>query len=281
MAEGVSKGSELLVLPKELRVEKRVSNAVRAGAIAWLPLMILAPFALMVEVVPAAIGILLITGLTMREFRRSRSDLLPNLELADSGNIEEATHRVAMMAKQERDWRRKAFLVGVLSNLELRAGNQENAEAMAREAVRHRQQRQPVMERSLRANLAMILALGGEIEEAVELLPKGPIPDPVTDTPRMVVWARTGRWQELVDYKYHRLPQMQGMRHSNRVMALCKAMALSETGGGALKLQRYLDEARPRLEDEFDYLSRQWPELSAFIESHPDLRHRRSILERA
>ena len=281
MSEGLSKGSELLVLPKELRVEKRVSNAVRAGAIAWLPLIILAPVALMLEVVPAAIGILLVTGLTMRELRRARSDLLPNLELADSGDIEEATHRVAMMAKRERNWRRKAFLVGILSNLELRAGNRENAEAMARESVRHRQHRQPVLERSLRANLAMILALGGDTAEALELLPKAPIPDPITNTPRMVVWARAGRWQELVDYKYQRLPQMQGMRHSNRVMALCKAMAQSETGGGALKLQRYLDEARPRLEDEFDYLSRDWPELMQFIESHPDLRHRRSILERA
>lgn len=281
MSEGVSKGHELQVLPKELRVEKRVSNAVRAGAIAWLPIIVLAPVALMVEVVPAAIGILLITGLTMRELRRARSDLLPHLELADSGDIEEATHQVAMMAKRERNWRRKAFLIGVLSNLELRAGNRENAEAMAREAVRHRQQRQPVLERSLRANLAMILALGGDIEEATELLPGKPTPDPVTDTPRMVVWARSGRWEELVAYKYHRLPQMQGMRHSNRVMALCKAMALAHTGSGALKLQRYLDEAKPRLEDEFGYLARDWPELALFIESHPDLRHRRSILQRA
>lgn len=281
MSEGVSKGSELVVLPKELRVEKRVSNAVRNGALAWLPLVILAPFALMVEVVPAAIGILLITGLTMRELKRARSDLLPHLELADSGDIEEATHRVAMMAKRERDWRRKAFLVGILSNLELRAGNRESAEVMAREAVRHRQHRQPVLERSLRSNLAMILALGGDIDEAMELLPQGPVPDPISDTQRMVVWARAGKWKDIETYKYHRLPQMQGMRHSNRVMALCKAMALSQTGSGALKLQRYLDEARPRLENEFDYLAQDWPELRDFIAKNPDLQHRRSILERA
>ncbi|MCP4447960.1 MAG: hypothetical protein GY811_21885 [Myxococcales bacterium] len=281
MTDSVSKGTELQVLPKELRIEKRASNAIRAGAIAWLPLVILAPVALMVEVVPAAIGILLITGLTMREFRRSRSDLLPNLELADSGDIEEATHRVAMMAKRERNWRRKAFLVGVLSNLELRAGNRDSAEAMAREALRHRQRKQPALERSLRANLAMIVALGGNFDEALELLPQGAAPDAITDTSRLVVWARCGRWQEIADYKYRRLPQMQGMRHSNRVMALCKAIALNATGGGALKLQRYLDEARPRLAEEFDYLSKDWPELVAFIEEHPDLHHRRSILERA
>ena len=169
----------------------------------------------------------------------------------------------------------------MLSNLELRAGNRESAEAMAREAVRHRQHRQPVLERSLRANLAMILALGGETQEAMELLPAKPLPDPVTDTPRMVVWARSGLWEELVAYKYHKLPQMQGMRHSNRVMALCKAMALGHTGSGALKLQRYLDEAKPRLEGEFDYLSRDWPALALFIENNPSLQHRRSILQRA
>lgn len=281
MEDGELKGTELVVLPKDLRIEKRVSNAVRAGAVSWLPLIIVAPVALMVEVVPAAIGILLVIGLTMRELKRSRSDLLPHLELADSGDLEEATHRVAMMAKRERDWRRKAFLVGVLSNLELRAGNRENAEAMARESIRHRQQRQPVLERSLRANLAMITALSGDCKEAMELLPKAPVPDPVTDTARMVIWARCGNWQDIVDYKYHRLPQMQGMRHNNRVMALCKAMAFSETHVGALKLQRYLDEARPRLEDEYDYLARDWPELTQFIEQHPDLHHRRSILERA
>jgi hypothetical protein len=269
------------VLPKELRIERRLSNTIRTGAISWLPLIVLAPVALMVEVVPAAIGILLVIGLTMRELRRARSDLLPNLELADSGDIEEAMHRVALMAKRESDWRRKAFLVGVLSNLELRAGNHENAETMAREAIRHRQHRQPVLERSLRANLAMILALNDQCDEAQELLTQKPTPDPVTDTPRMVIWSRCGRWQDVVDYKYHRLPQMQGMRHNNRVMALCKAMALSETGGGALKLQRYLDEARPRLESEFDYLAKNWPELQRFIDDHPDLRHRRSILERA
>ncbi len=281
MAEGVSKGSELLVLPKELRIEKRASNAVRGGALTWLPVIALAPLALMIEVVPAAIGILLVTGLTIRELRRARSDLLPHLELADSGDLEEATHRVAMMAKRERNWRRKAFLVGVLSNLELRAGNHESAEAMAREAIRHRQHKQPVLERSLRANLAMILALGGERREAMELLPAKPVPDPVSDMPRMVVWARCEMWEELEKYKYQRLPQMQGMRHSNRVMALCKAFALSQTGSGALKLQRYLDEARPRLANEFAYLTRDWPELAAFIENNPDLGARRSILERA
>ncbi len=258
-----------------------MSHALRSGAIAWLPLIILAPVALMVEVVPAAIGILLVMGLTMRELRRSRSDLLPNLELADSGDLEEATFRVAEMAKSERDWRRKAFLVGVLSNLELRSGNRENAEALAREAIRHRQPKQPALERSLRANLAMILALGGDCEEAMELLPQGPGPDLVIDASRMVVWARCGLWQQLADYNYQRLPQMQGMRHNNRVMALCKAMALEQTGGGALKLQRYLDEARPRLADEYDHMAADWPGLQKFIEAHPDLHHRRSILERA
>jgi len=281
VSDDESTSAALLVLPEELRIEKRLSNAARSGIIAWLPIAVLAPLALMVEVVPAAIGILLVIGLTMRELRRARSDLLPHLELADSGDIEEATFRVAEMAKRERNWRKKAFLVGVLSNLELRGGHRENAENLARESVRHRQSRQPVIERSLRANLAMILALDGQNDEALSLLPKSPIPDPVTDAPRMIVWARLGRWDDLVNYKYLKLPQMQGMRHNNRIMALCKAMAFSETGSGALKLQRYLDEARPRIVSEYDYLSANWPQLQRFIEDHPDLQHRRSILERA
>ena len=247
-------GTELVALPKELRIERRITNAVRSSALTWLPVAILAPIAFMAEVLPAAIGILVIVGLTMRELRRARADVLPHLELADSGDIEEATLQVAEMAKRERDWRRKSFLIGILAHLELRGGNQGNAEALARESIRHSQTRQPILERTLAANLAMILSLCGDQEEALSLLPESPAPDPVTDTSRLVVWGRSGRWQEVADYKYMRMPQMQGLRHNNRVVALMKAMAFAETEGGALKLQRYLDDARPRIEGEFHYL---------------------------
>ena len=274
-------GTELVALPKELRIERRLSNAVRSSAVSWLPVAFLAPLAFMAEVVPAAIGILLVVGFTIREFRRARADVLPHLELADSGDIEEATIAVAEMAKRERDWRRKSFLIGILAHLELRAGNRGHAEALARESVRHPQSGQPVLERSLLANLAMILMLAGEEAEAMELLPKSPTPDPVTDSNRLVIWSVAGRWQEVADYQYLRMPQMQGLRHNNRVMALMKAMALAESKGGALKLQRYLDEARPRLENEFAYLSSHWPELEAFIAEHPELSARRAILQRA
>lgn len=274
-------GTELVALPKELRIERRITNAVRSSALSWLPVAILAPIAFMAEVVPAAIGILVIVGLSVREFRRARADVLPHLELADSGNIEEATLQVAEMAKRERDWRRKSFLIGILAHLELRAGNRGNAEALARESIRHSQARQPVLERTLAANLAMILSLCGDQEEALSLLPDAPAPDPVTDTSRLVIWGRSGRWQEVADYKYMRMPQMQGLRHNNRVVALMKAMAFSETQGGALKLQRYLDDARPRLEGEFEYLSRDWPELATFIDEHAELKALRSILQRA
>lgn len=240
----------------------------------------LAPFAFMFEVAPAAIGILLITGFTIREFRRSRGDLLPHLELADGGNLEDAIVHVAEMAKRESDWQRKAFLVGVLSNLELRAGNPETAEALARETVRHRMRQHPVLERSLRANLAAILALTDNLGEAIEQLPEGPRPDPVTDTSRLIVWAREERYQDVADYKYQRMPQMEGLRHNNRLMALLKAFAMSKVGGGALKLQRYLDEARPRTDDEFSYLTRDWDELREFLEEHPELRARKHLLER-
>lgn len=274
-------GTELVTLPKELRIERRWVNAARKAASSWLPVALLAPIAFMVEVAPAAIGILLVVGFTIREFRRARADVLPHLELADSGDIEEATIEVAEMAKRERDWRRKSFLIGILAHLELRAGNRGNAEALARESVRHAQDRQPVLERSLFGNLAMILMLSGQEEEAMELLPTSPTPDPVTDTNRLVIWARAGRWQDVADYQHLRMPQMLGLRHNNRVMALFKAMALAETKSGALKLQRYLDEARPRLDDEYGYLCRDWPELEAFIAEHPDLQARRSMLQRA
>ena len=280
MFNGVT-GAELIVLPKELRLERRLSSAARASALTWLPVVLFAPIAFMAEVVPAAIGILLIMGFTLREFRRARADILPHLELADSGDLEEASFQVASLAKREHDWRRKAFLIGILAHLELRAGNRDSAEALARESLRHSQTKQPLLQRSLQANLAMILALSDQQEEALQLLPSSPTPDPLTDSQRLVIWARVGRWQEVADYKYQRMPQMQGLRHNNRVMALLKALALEISKGGALKLQRYLDEARPRLEDEFDYLSSDWPELAAFIEKHPELHAPRSILQRA
>jgi hypothetical protein len=276
----VGTGTELIALPKELRIERRISNAARGAAVSWLPVALLAPFAFMAEVVPAAIGILVVVGFTIREFRRARADVLPHLELADSGDIEEASVQVAEMAKRERDWRRKSFLIGVLAHLELRAGNRSNAEALARESLRHPQAGQPVLERSLQGNLAMILMLTGEEEEALELLPISPTPDPVTDTNRLVIWGRAGRWKEVAEYQYLRMPQMQGLRHNNRVMALLKALALEQTKGGALKLQRYLDEARPRLDGEYAYLSEGWPELEAFIEEHAELKAKRSILRR-
>lgn len=274
-------GTELVALPKELRIERRISNALRSSVWSWLPVILLAPVALMAEALPAAIGILAVVGFTMRELRRARADILPHLELADSGNIEEATFQVAELAKRERDWRRKSFLIGILAHLELRGGNRESAEALARESLRHSQSKQPILERTLLANLAMILCLQGEGEEALRLLPSEPLPDPVTDTSRMVIWARLGRWQEVADYKYMRLPSMQGLRHNNRVISLVRAMAMSECKGGALKLQRYLDDARPRLENEYDYLTREWPELADFVEEHPELHTQRSILQRA
>jgi hypothetical protein len=274
-------GTELVALPKELRIERRVTNAIRSGVWSWLPVAFLAPIAFMAEVVPAAIGILVVVGFTIRELKRGRADVLPHLELADSGNIEEATLQVAEMAKKERDWRRKSFLIGILSHLELRGGNRGSAEALARESIRHSQTRQPVLERTLAANLAMILSLCGDQEEAERLLPDAPAPDPVTDTSRLVVWGRSGRWQDVADYQYMRMPQMQGLRHNNRVIALMKAMAIAETKGGALKLQRYLDEARPRLDGEYDYLSHDWPELAAFIDENAGLKAKRSILQRA
>ncbi len=274
-------GTELITLPKELRIERRISSAIRSNAISWLPVILLAPIAFMAEVVPAAIGILVVVGFTIREFRRSRSDILPHLELADSGDIDEATLKVAELARREKDWRRKSFLIGILAHLELRAGNPESAEALARESIRHSQSRQPVLERTLVANLAMILAVRGAHDEALELLPEAPSPDPVTDTSRLVIWGRVGRWQEVADYQYMRLPQMQGLRHNSRVIALMKAMAMVQSKGGALKLQRYLDEARPRLEGEYDYLTSQWPELKEFVAEHEELKVRRSILQRA
>ena len=74
--------------------------------------------------------------------------------------------------------------------------------------------------------------------------------------------------------------QMQGLRHNNRVMALLKAMAMEACGGGVLKLQRYLDEAKPRTRGEFDYLKQNWPELENFFTEHAELRSTRTILER-
>lgn len=274
-------GSEIVKLPDELRIERRLGNAARLRVLSWLPVVLLAPLAFMVEAVPAAIGILLIIGFTLREFRGSRGNLLPHLELADSGNLEEATYAIAEMAKRERDWQRKTFLVGVLSNLELRAGHRDTALALARETLRHSKRVQPVLQRSLRANLAMILTLSGHHKEALEELPETPAPDPVTDGSRLIVWARDGRWQDVANYKHRRMPQMEGLRHNNRVMALLKAAALERIGGGALKMQRYLDEARPRLANEYLYLSEGWPELSDFLDKHPELKEPRSILQRA
>ncbi len=274
-------GSEIVKLPKELRIERRLRDAARSSALSWLPLALLAPLAFMAEAIPAAIGILLVVGFTLREFRGGHGNLLPHLELADSGSLDEAIVSIADMAKRERNWQRKTFLVGVLSNLELRAGNDETALALARETLRHQARVQPVLQRSLRANLAMILTLSGHHEEAMQELPEAPTPDPVTDGSRLIVWARDGRWREVADYKHRRLPQMEGLRHTNRVMALLKAAALEKVGGGALKMQRYLDEARPRLADEYNYLSKNWPELAAFLDSHPELREARSMLQRA
>lgn len=274
-------GTELVALPKELRIERRISNAVRSSALTWLPVVLLAPIAFMAEVVPAAIGILFVVGFTIRELRRSRADVLPLMELADSGDVEEATIRVAEMAKKERDWRRKSFLIGILAHLELRGGNRDSARALARESIRFPQSKQPILERTLTANLAMILCLTGDHEEALELLPTEAGPDPVSDTSRLVIWGRQGRWEEVENYQHMRMPQMQGLRHNNRVIALMKAMALSESKGGALKLQRYLDDAQPRIDGEFDYLSQDWPALAAFIAEHSELQARRSILQRA
>jgi len=272
---------EIIALPKELRIEKRLSNTVRSSAGTWFPVALLAPFAFMAEVLPAAIGILLIVGFTLREFRRSRTNVLPTLELADQGNLEEATFELAEMAKKERDWHRKSFLIALLATFELRSGNRENALILARESVRHPQDKQPVLARSLNANLAMILALNGEREESLGILPIEPIPDPVTDTNRLIVWARCGMWQEVAEYKNQKLPHMQGLKHNNRVVALLKAAALAHTKGGVLKIQRYIDEARPIKADEFKYLCIDWPELSSFIEAHPELRSPRNILQRA
>lgn len=274
-------GTEIVKLPKELQIERRISDSARSGALSWLPIALLAPLAFMAEAVPAAIGILLVVAFTLREFRGSRTNLLPHLELADSGSLDEAIVAVAEMAKRERSWQRKTFLVGVLSNLELRAGNRETALALARETLRHSSRVQPVLQRSLQANLAMILTLSGHHEEAMQELPDEPAPDPVTDGSRLIVWARDGRWQEVADYKHRRLPQMEGLRHSNRVMALLKAAALDRVGGGALKMQRYVDEARPRLADEYLYLSEGWPELTEFLDAHPELKAPRSLLQRA
>lgn len=274
-------GTELIALPKELRIEKRVSNTVRSSAGTWLPVALLAPFAFMAEVVPAAIGILLVIGFTLREFRRSRTNVLPALELADQGDLEEATFQLAEMAKKERDWHRKSFLIALLSTFELRSGNRGNALALARESVRYPQDKQPLLSRSLQANLSMILMLDGQSEESLDILPGEPVPDPVTDTNRLIVWARAGRWQEVADYKHQKLPHMQGLRHNNRVVALLKAAALYHTKGGVLKIQRYMDDARPSQAQEYDYLRADWPELDEFIEAHPELKTRRNILQRA
>ncbi len=273
--------TEIIVLPKELRIEKKLSDSLRSGIGTWLPVALLAPFAFMAEVVPAAIGILLILGFTIREFRRSSTDIMPILELADRGELEEATFQLATMAKKERDWHRKSFLVALLSSLELRNGNPTNARLLASESVRHTLSKQPILTRSLAANLAMILALDGETEEALRLLPTSPTPDPVTDSYRMVVWARAEQWEQVVSYKFKALPQMRGFRHHNRLLALMKALALSHSHGGELKVQRYLDEARPNNANEYQYLCTHWPKLADFIKAHPQLDAPRNILKRS
>jgi hypothetical protein len=272
--------TELVPVPKELRIERRFVNVARSTAWTWLPVALLAPLAFVVEAVPAAIGILLVAGLTLREFRRARADVLPHLERADAGAIDEAIDEIASMARRENNWLRKSFLLGLLANLELRAGNRDTALALGRESLRHPPRQRPVLQRSLQGGLAMILALDDQMDEALATLPDEPVPDLVTDLARMVVWARNGEWTRVAGYKYQRLPEMTGLRHNNRVMALLRAAALEYSGGGVLQMQRALDDARPRIPEEYDYLSSDWPELAAFIQAHPELHKARSLLLR-
>jgi len=234
----------------------------------------------MLEAAPAAIGILLVLGFSLREWRSSSIDILPILELADRGNLNDAIVAVATLAKGERDWQRKAFYVGILSNLELRAGNMGQALVLARESVRHSLREQPSIARLLHANFAMLLALDGNTQEAQSVLPQGP-PNALSDCAQMVLWMCQDNLSELAAYNHAKLPMMQGIRHTRRVMSLCKAFALYTTNTGALQLQKKLEDARPRIAGEYEYLMQGYFPLRNFVEQHPLLNQPRSLLERS
>jgi hypothetical protein len=271
--------TELVQLPKELRIERRLGSAVRSTAVNLLPLALLAPLAFFAEILPVAIALLVIMGLSFRELRRARSFVLPHLELADSGDVDAAIDRLARLARAERDGHAKAFLLSLLGLLELRNGDRETAAALARESIRYGHNN-PAIQRAMLASAAMIHSVRGEIDEALATLPDEPTPDPVTDMHRLVVWGRAGKWQQIADYHPKKLPLVDGLRHQNRLMALMRACALERTAGGALSLQRALDDARPRVADEFAYLTADWPELADFVDKHPELTRPRSSLQR-
>ena len=190
-------------------------------------------------------------------------------DLIAQGRWAEAREIAELRAKKGGQLRRATGVIQV-GYAALRAGDLQTALTCYSEARRSNLKEMFIHDLSARG-LASTYALLGELEAAKSWsqdIRPSPSGIPVVSA---VVRARLEQFPEVLrlEIKPANDTVARLLQHEIRVFFLMRAYALESTGGDESEIRKNLGYAKPTLDDEYDYLTLNWPELAAFLSAHP------------
>ncbi len=157
-----------------------------------------------------------------------------------------------------------------LARLELRTGHYDRALALYGEA--HRAKPRAALARAAADGLAMTYALLGDQPAARAWLAAGPQPAEHLATATAVVSARAAAYRDVIALRtWHWGSALRGpvFQHEVRVFFLLRALSRYQAGASIELIPSDLRRAAPSHPHDYDYLTRDWPELAAFVAEHP------------
>lgn len=191
--------------------------------------------------------------------------------LAERGELDEAVAAQARIARGARNAFWRLLAAHDLGYYELRRGHFDRAlellSATWRDAPDDRGGHH--LRAAAGRNLSTAYLARGDLAAAAAWLPDPHGPD--LDTPEVAaaLHARHGDWQRVLALPWPevRSPlEARALRHARRSYHLMRAFALEQRGGGAASaFTDELEAARPAYAGEYDYLTREWPALRAFV----------------
>lgn len=226
-------------------------------------------------VVPASF--LAVLGYQTKHARLLRDYLSAALLHLDDGDYDAAERVFDAMAKHARPRLKVLGVLGV-ATVNLRRGDVARALPLYAEILRHGDKAGRRIYDMCTEYLAMCYALGEELDAADWWLDAGRTLTPITPLASAVVGARQEQYDQVVAFG---VPRFGGdgrrvFAHEIRAFHLLRAFSVSratfDASVPAERIAREIDEqvalARPAFAEEYDYLTRTWPELEQFITEH-------------